>query len=133
MANHRFQGNCYTLEKFPVVLWAYASSADYSVTQTAGTDIKTANRSLGISSVVETATGVFKISLKQKYHSILSAGVMCQVAESEAAYWDITAEDVDGATPYITLSVFDHAGAALDLPDTTILNIRLEFRNSGLG
>ena len=133
MANHRFQGNIYTLEKFPVALFAYMTSADYSVTQTNGTDIKTASKSLGIASIVETATGVFKITLKQAYNSLLAViPTFVDDTSADVEHVDVTDEDVDGATPYIKVTLSD-ASAAQDLPDDCIVLWTIILRNSAAG
>ena len=133
MANHRFQGDIYTLEKFPVALYGYCTSADYSEIASTSTDIKTANRSLGIDFIYYTGNSKFKIGLKQSFHSILFIGAICEVADSSIASVDIIDDDVDGASPYVEVQLLDHGGAALDLVNSTIIRFKLELRNSALG
>jgi hypothetical protein len=130
--SHRFQDGFYNLEKFPVRLWGYATSADWSAEE-ATTDLKTAAKSLGIKYIYRTGAGVVKITLKKNYHSVLSVYPVMVSADSSVANCDITTDDVDGATPYVTITLRDHAGSAVDPQDNDVLLVAIDLRNSNVG
>lgn len=118
---HIFRKGQYCLEKFPVVLWARFYSADWSE---AGTDdLKTANKSLGISSIVRTGAGVFKVTLLEAYHSVLS--VQATGAGVTSVY--VNDDDVDGATPYFEITL------NADPTDQAYVLLEVKLRNSSLG
>ena len=134
MANTRFQGNVYTLEKFPVALWGYCTSDDYSAIASVTTDIRTANRSKGIDWIYYLGTAKFKVGLSTAYHSLLYADAVCEVADSSVASMDIKDDSVsDSGNPYATFQLLNHSGAAFDLGDDVIVRFKLVLRNSSPG
>jgi hypothetical protein len=133
MAGHRFQDSVYNLEKYPVVLWGYFTAANWDATDWATTDVKTAAKSLGITSIIRTGAGAFTVTLIEKYHSVLCLAATVDSSDSSLSSVDLTEDDVDGSTPVVKITLRDHAGSAADPPDGDKVLLRLELRNSSTG
>lgn len=57
----------------------------------------TLSRGLGVASVAKTATGVYTITLQDKYNRLMHASASIMSASAEDAHAQLQSEDVDGA------------------------------------
>ena len=63
--------------------------------------------------VTRTGTGVFRITLQDKYTSLLSAGATICLATPADQIVMIKAHDVSGTTPYVDIALWDISDAAV--------------------
>jgi len=71
-------------------------------------------QSRGITSITRTATGRYRLVLDSKYPYLLDAGISHMSSSLQNTVIKLTAEDTDGATPYVDFAVTNPSAAAVD-------------------
>lgn len=121
MANRNFH-RVQSLARESKVVYAKASVASNVAT-------KSVNDSVGVASVVISATGVLTVTLEDKYNAFLSASVVSVGAATVDNKFVITSEDVAGTKVIVFQNV--EGAAAADIDDCDI-HIKIEVKNSSV-
>lgn len=87
------------------------------------------NASVGVASVVISATGVVTVTLQDKYNALLHASVVSVGSATVDNKFVVTSEDVAGTKVVVFQNV--EGAAAADIDDSDIL-IKLELKNSSV-
>lgn len=93
---------------FKLAMTGNGTPANMTITKTGGARY--------VTSVARTGTGLYRITLANKYKSLIGFQVTLGDATARTTYVQLDAEDVDGATPYI-----DFATRAPTAADDTAL------------
>lgn len=120
MANRNFNKKA-CLEKEVKELYANVSIG--------GTGAPTLVSKIGISSIVRTSQGLYRLTLEDKYVSLKHLRIVLKAASAEDLIFQLKAEAVAGAVPYIDF--FCLAGSSVTDPSSgSSLLIKIEVKNT---
>jgi len=92
--------------------------AGYFTTDGSGDETLGESTGGAFAAVTKTATGVYKVTLKDRWKQLYSAVPSFKAGTPATCEVHIAAHDVDHATaPYVTVNVFDHADTVDALTD----------------
>jgi hypothetical protein len=101
----------------------------YANVSIAGTGAPTLVSKIGISSIVRTSQGLYRLTLEDKYVSLKHLRIVLKAASAEDLIFQLKAEDVAGAVPYIDF--FSLAGSSVTDPSSgSSLLIKIEVKNT---
>lgn len=85
----------------------------------------------GVSSIAQTGTGAFRITMEDKYNTVKFVDAMVKSATAQNIVFQIKADDINGAIPYI--DVISHAnGVAANPSDGAVLKFVIEVKNTDI-
>ena len=125
MANRQFIQSFFSFFRAPVMLAGHIDLASNAAVSTT-TKIKGA-------SVAKTTTGVYTITLEDKYSSLLSVNVTPLFAATVADLGvEVVSADVTSAKTIVLRTKTISTGAAVDVGAATVLYVNLVLGNSSL-
>ena len=83
----------------------------------------------GFASISKTSTGLYRLTLQDKYHSLKSVNVMLLASSAADFTFQVKAEAVSGATPYIDFFTLT-GGTVAEPSNGHILLIKVEVKNT---
>lgn len=89
----------------------------------------TISSGVGIASISRTSAGLYRIVLQDKYVSLKDFACIHLVSAAEDLNFQVKAEAVSGASPYIDFFCLT-AGSATDPSDGAVLKIKIDVKNS---
>jgi len=115
MANRRFNQFAGALENGVVKLFANVAIG--------ATGAPTLSSGKGIASITRTAVGNYRVTLDDRYNLLLGCGVVEKSSTASGLVFQVVAESVDSATPYIDIAAVSTIG---DLAVTAVGNVEVQ-------
>lgn len=84
----------------------------------------------GVSAVSSPGTGLYKLSLEDKYVALVCVQATIEKAGGVAKDVQVDSHDVTGSDPHVQLVVVDAAGAPVDLASGEALHVHVTLRDS---
>lgn len=124
MANRQFVQSFFSFFRAPVMIAGHIDLASNAAVSTT-TKIKGA-------SVEKTSTGVYTITLEDKYSSLISANVTPMLSATAAIAVEIVSADVTSAKTIVLRTKSTATNNAADVGAATVLYVNLVLGNSSL-
>jgi hypothetical protein len=122
MANRFYENRSYTLEKATVSLYGV-------FTCTGANNAQTAVRSKGIASVVQTATGVWTITLQDQYNALLGFSA-CILGAGTVSDSYLTANNVASSAKTLVFQWLSPAGSPTSPAVNNVAYLEINLSNS---
>jgi hypothetical protein len=90
-----------------------------------------ATDALGVASVVETSTGVYTLTLQDKYMDLMQASVSIESAAAQDLTAQVQSQDVANAKT-VVIRTSDSTAAVAEPSSGSIIRVKLDLKNSSV-